>query len=149
MMKMAPAGNVYQAGTLSGNPIAMSAGMATLELLCEEGVYESLDQKAAYLSKGMGEAAAAAGVEIYQTRIGSIGCAFFTREPVSDFQSAQRSNTEAYGLFFREMLREGVYLAPSQFEAFFISTAHGPEELDRTVDAANRAFKRVKDVATR
>jgi glutamate-1-semialdehyde 2,1-aminomutase len=148
MMKMAPAGNVYQAGTLSGNPVAMSAGMATLELLCEEGVYESLDEKAAYLAKGMGEAAAAAGVGIQQTRVGSIGCAFFTRETVTDFQSAQHSNTEAYGLFFREMLREGVYLAPSQFEAFFISTAHGQEELDRTVEAASRAFKRVKAAVT-
>ncbi len=144
MQRMAPAGNVYQAGTLSGNPVAMSAGLATLEMLGEEGIYESLERKAAELAKGVGQAAEAAGVPIHQTRVGSIGCAFFTASPVTDFASAQTSNTDAYGLFFREMLREGVYLAPSQFEAFFISTAHGSEEIERTVDAAYRAFKRVQ-----
>lgn len=146
MMHMAPAGKVYQAGTLSGNPVAMSAGLTTLELLGEEGLYESLDRKAAALATGIGQAAASAGVQLFQTRVGSIGCSFFTQETVSDFQSAQSSDTEAYGIFFREMLREGVYLAPSQFEAFFISTAHGQDEIDRTVEAASRAFKRVKEI---
>ncbi|MHC1744096.1 MAG: glutamate-1-semialdehyde 2,1-aminomutase [Syntrophobacteraceae bacterium] len=145
MTHLAPAGNVYQAGTLSGNPVAMSAGLATLELLCEEGIYESLDRTAAALAAGIGEAAAAAGVDIFQTRVRSIGCSFFTKETVTDYKSAQTSDTEAYGIFFREMLREGVYLAPSQFEAFFISTAHGQDEIDRTVEAAGRAFKRVKE----
>ncbi len=144
MMHMSPAGSVYQAGTLSGNPVAMSAGLATLELLCEEGVYESLDRMATVLAAGIGQAASSAGVELFQTRVGSIGCSFFTKETVTDYRSAQTSDTESYGVFFREMLREGVYLAPSQFEAFFISTAHGQEEIDRTVEAAGRAFKRVK-----
>lgn len=148
MMHMAPAGTVYQAGTLSGNPIAMSAGLATLDLLCRDGVYELLESRAASLAQGIGDAASAAGVDLYQTRVGSIGCAFFTGEAVTDFRSAQRSNTEAYAIFFREMLREGIYLAPSQFEAFFISTTHGPDEIDRTIEAAHRALKRVKAALT-
>ncbi len=148
MMHMSPAGSVYQAGTLSGNPVAMSAGLATLELLCEEGVYEFLDRMATALAAGIGQAASSAGVELFQARVGSIGCSFFTKETVTDYRSAQTSDTESYGVFFREMLREGVYLAPSQFEAFFISTAHGQDEIDRTVEAASRAFKRVKAIRT-
>lgn len=145
MLRMAPAGDVYQAGTLSGNPLAMSAGLATLHLLEEEGVYEELDEKAEYLSKGIGQAARAEGIALFQTRVGSIGCAFFTDRVVRDFETAQTSDTEAYGVFFREMLKQGVYLAPSQFEAFFLSTAHTREDLDRTIDASSRGFARVRE----
>jgi glutamate-1-semialdehyde 2,1-aminomutase len=145
MLRMAPAGDVYQAGTLSGNPLAMSAGLATLQLLGEEGVYAELEEKADYLSRGIGQAAEAAGVELFQTRVGSIGCAFFTDRAVRDFETAQTSDTGAYAVFFREMLKQGVYLAPSQFEAFFLSTAHTREDLDRTIEASIHGFARVKE----
>ena len=144
MMRMAPVGDVYQAGTLSGNPLAMSAGLATLELLEEDGFYESLEKKSKYLAKGLSEAAKSAGVEVALNRIGSIGCGFFTSGPVVDFASALRSDTQAYALFFQEMLKRGIYLAPSQFEAFFISAAHEKEDLDQTVEAATEALQQVK-----
>jgi glutamate-1-semialdehyde 2,1-aminomutase len=145
MTRMAPLGDVYQAGTLSGNPLAMSAGLATLELLEQDGFYETLEEKAAYLAKGLKEAAQAAGVNVVLNRIGSLGCGFFTSEPVGDFASALKSDTQAYALFFQEMLKRGIYLAPSQFEAFFISTAHEREDLDRTVEAATQALQQVKE----
>ncbi len=146
MSRMAPAGDVYQAGTLSGNPLAMSAGLTTLQLLREEAVYEELDRRAEYLSRGMAQAAEAAGVKIFQTRVGSIGCAFFTDRAVRDFETAQTSDTQAYATFFQEMLKRGVYLAPSQFEAFFISAAHSMDDLDRTLEAAKHGFERVKQM---
>jgi len=138
-------GDVYQAGTLSGNPLAMSAGLATLELLEEEGFYETLEKKSEYLANGLSAAAKAAGVEVVLNRIGSIGCGFFTSDPVNDFAAALKSDTQAYALFFREMLKRGIYLAPSQFEAFFISTAHQKEDLDRTIEAATEALQTVKE----
>jgi glutamate-1-semialdehyde 2,1-aminomutase len=143
MMRMAPVGDVYQAGTLSGNPLAMSAGLATLELLEENGFYETLEKKSEHLSKGLCEAAESAGVEITLNRIGSIGCGFFNSGAVVDFSSALRSHTEAYALFFQEMLKGGIYLAPSQFEAFFISIAHNEQDLDRTVEVAAQALLKV------
>jgi glutamate-1-semialdehyde 2,1-aminomutase len=145
MMRMAPLGDVYQAGTLSGNPLAMSAGLATLELLEEDGFYEALEEKAGYLTKGLQEAAESAGVAVFLNRIGSIGCGFFSSEPVFDFASALKSDTQVYALFFQEMLKRGVYLAPSQFEAFFISNAHMKEDLDRTVEAATEALQKVRE----
>lgn len=145
MLKMAPAGDVYQAGTLSGNPLAMSAGLATLELLSEGGVYDALEEKGRYLAEGLSGVAKATEVPMVMHRVGSLGCGFFTDEPVVDFESALKSNTRAYAVFFQEMLKEGVYLAPSQFEAFFVSLAHEKSELDRTVDAAARALRRVKE----
>jgi len=146
MVRMAPEGDVYQAGTLSGNPLAMNAGLAVLQLLRDEGLYKELDSKAEHFSRGMAQAAQTAGVKIFQTRVGSIGCAFFTDRLVRDFETAQSSDTQAYAVFFQEMLKRGIYLAPSQFEAFFISAAHTFEDLDRTVEAARHAFKRVKEV---
>jgi glutamate-1-semialdehyde 2,1-aminomutase len=145
MMRMAPVGDIYQAGTLSGNPLAMSAGLTTLELLESDGFYQALEEKADYLAKGLDEAAKAVGVEVVLNRIGSIGCGFFTREPVNDFADALKSDTRAYALFFQEMLARGIYLAPSQFEAFFISAAHTSEDLDRTIGAATEALQRVKE----
>jgi glutamate-1-semialdehyde 2,1-aminomutase len=145
MLRMAPVGDIYQAGTLSGNPLAMSAGLATLELLEQERFYESLEEKAEYLAKGLNQAAESAGVEVVLNRIGSIGCGFFTSEAVVDFASALKSDTQAYALFFREMLKRGVYLAPSQFEAFFLSAAHERKDLDRTVEAATEALQQVRE----
>jgi len=147
MKHMAPLGSVYQAGTLSGNPLAMTAGLATLELLSRPGVYEELEAKGRYLAQGLSDAAARAGVAVCLNRVGSLGCAFFTDGPVTDFRTAQRSDTEAYGRFYRAMLEEGVALAPSQFEAFFVSLAHETEDLERTVQAASRALLRTREQA--
>jgi glutamate-1-semialdehyde 2,1-aminomutase len=146
MVRMAPEGDVYQAGTLSGNPLAMSAGLAVLQLLRDEGLYEELDSRADYFSRGMAQVADGAGVKVYQTRVGSVGCAFFTDRMVRDFETAQSSDTQAYAIFFQEMLKRGVYLAPSQFEAFFISAAHTREDLDQTIEAAGHAFRKVREL---
>jgi glutamate-1-semialdehyde 2,1-aminomutase len=143
MARMAPVGDVYQAGTLSGNPLAMSAGLATLELLEEDGFYGSLEKKSEHLAKGFSEAAEFAGVEITLNRIGSIGCGFFNSGAVVDFESALKSDTQAYALFFQEMFKGGIYLAPSQFEAFFIGIAHNQQDLDRTVEVAAQALLKV------
>ena len=141
MERIAPSGDVYQAGTLSGNPLAMSAGMAVLNVLSRGGIYEQIEKQNAYLCSGLHEAAGSAGVSVRLNTIASLGCGFFTKEPVFDLESATKSDTEAYGLFFREMLKRGVYLAPSQFEAFFVSAAHGKDDLDRTIQAAFEALK--------
>lgn len=145
MLKMAPAGDVYQAGTLSGNPLAMSAGLAMLEIVSRDGFYKELEEKADYLAKGLEEAAKAAAVDVTMNRIGSMGSGFFTSQAVNDFQSALTSDTEAYAVFFREMLRRGIYLAPSQFEAFFVSIVHETRDLDLTIEAAREAFRLVKE----
>ncbi len=146
LSRMAPAGDVYQAGTLSGNPLAMSAGLATLELLAEDGFYQSLEEKSDYLVHGLTEAANTTDVAVVLNRIGSIGCGFFTNEPVGDFATALKADTQAYALFFQEMLKRGIYLAPSQFEAFFISAAHSKTDLDQTIEAATQALQEVKAV---
>jgi len=141
MERVAPYGDVYQAGTLSGNPLAMSAGLAMLSVLGRGGVYEQIEKQNRYLCRGLEEAAGSAGVAVTLNRIGSLGCGFFTKGPVTDLESAARADTRAYGVFFREMLKRGVYLAPSQFEAFFVSAAHEREDLDRTIEAAFDALK--------
>lgn len=145
MNHMAPTGAVYQAGTLSGNPLAMSAGLAMLDLLSKEGVYEELNAKMDRLAGGLAQAAQAAGVPVTQNRIASMASGFFTSDPVFDFTSALKADTASYGLFFREMLARGVYFAPSQFEAFFVSTAHGEDDIDRTVEAAHKTLEIVRD----
>ncbi len=141
MSSVAPEGNVYQAGTLSGNPLAMSAGLAQLEVLSDPAIYKELEEKSAYLEKGIMDAARKSGVDIHANRVGSMGCVFFNNRPVTDFESAKKSDTGKYASFFRSMLEEGVYLAPSQFEAYFVSTAHEEKDLDKTIEAAARAFK--------
>jgi glutamate-1-semialdehyde 2,1-aminomutase len=140
---IAPLGPVYQAGTLSGNPLAVSAGIATLKQLKARGVYKKLEEKSAALSKGIGEAAKKAGVPLTQTRVGSILGAFFTSSPVVNWDSAKLSDTKRYGQFFHAMLEQGVYLAPSQFEAAFLSTAHSANDIDYTIKAAAAAFKKL------
>ena len=141
MERVAPCGDVYQAGTLSGNPLAMRAGLAALNVLSRGGIYEEIEKKNTYLCTGLQEAASAAGVPVTINRIASLGCGFFTEGPVFDLGSAAKSDTEAYAMFFREMLKRGVYLAPSQFEAFFVSAAHGRQDLDLTIQAAFDALK--------
>jgi glutamate-1-semialdehyde 2,1-aminomutase len=144
MEQIAPAGPVYQAGTLSGNPLAMTAGLTVLRRLRDRTVYERLEESGRRLCEGMSEAARAAGIETVTNRVGSMFTTFFTAEPVKDWPTAARADRDAYGRFFHSMLEEGVYLAPSQFEAAFIGVAHTDELLDRTVEAARRAFRSVK-----
>ncbi len=141
MDHLAPDGPVYQAGTLSGNPLAMAAGIATLEELKADGVYEKLDRLTLQLTRGMREAARHAGVPVYQTRMGSKFCQFFTEGEVTDYASAKRSDTNRYGRFFHEMIQRGVYLAPSQFEVGFVSLAHSSEDIDQTIAAAKEAME--------
>jgi glutamate-1-semialdehyde 2,1-aminomutase len=138
---VAPSGPVYQAGTLSGNPLAMAAGAAQLELLREPGTYERLERMSARLAEGI--SAAAAGAPIYQTRVGSMFCVFFSSTPVTDEASAKRSDTDAFATYFRTMLEHGVYLAPSQFEAGFVSLAHTEEDIEDTIAAAGVALQAV------
>ncbi|MCP4589736.1 MAG: glutamate-1-semialdehyde 2,1-aminomutase [bacterium] len=141
MQKVSPVGDVYQAGTLSGNPLAMAAGLATLRALAEDGVYESLEATSARLADGLESAAKQAGVPTVHARVGSMMCTFFHTEPVTDFASASRCNTQAYAAFFHAMLNRGVYLAPSQFECLFVSAAHSEEQIDQTIAASAEAFK--------
>ncbi len=140
MSLVAPAGPVYQAGTLSGNPLAMAAGIAQLELLQEPGVYEQLEARSAELAAGIGDAARAAGVPITQTRVGSMFCVFFTDQPVKDYTSARTASAGRYARFFQSMLEQGIYLAPSQFEAGFLSLAHRQPEIEQTIQAAQSAM---------
>ncbi len=141
MSLLSPSGGVYQAGTLSGNPLAMAAGIATLNLLKQPGFYQQLEEKSAYLAAGISKAAKDAGYPLFSTRVGSMVCAFFTKSEVTDWESAASCDTKAFATYFRAMLEEGIYLAPSQFETGFVSNAHTFEELDRTIAAAGRSFK--------
>lgn len=140
MDRLAPNGPVYQAGTLSGNPVAMVAGLVTLEALSKPGVYEELDRKGARLAEGLGAAADAAGLSTHRNRVGSLSTLFFTGEEVVDWASASTSDTDRYAAYFRGMLDRGYWLAPSQFEACFVSTAHTDEEIDGFVEAAADVF---------
>ncbi len=149
MEHLAPVGPVYQAGTLSGNPLAMAAGLATLQQLKVPGFYESLNNKRIKLETGLAEAAAAAGITINQTGIGSMFGTFFNAEPVVDFDSAASSDAEQFKVFFRALLKAGVYIAPSQFESGFISAAHNEADLDETIEAAGKAFWAVREYLDR
>ena len=141
MAKLSPSGGVYQAGTLSGNPLAMTAGIETLKLLQEEGFYRRLEEKSACLAAGISQAAKDAGYPIYSTRVGSMVCAFFTRGEVHDWATAAACDTKAFAKYFLAMLEAGIYLAPSQFETGFVSIAHSDADLDATIAAARKAFK--------
>jgi glutamate-1-semialdehyde 2,1-aminomutase len=140
MDRVAPQGPMYQAGTLSGNPLAMRAGITVLDLLSEPGVYERLEATSARLDAGLRAAAHDSGVPVQANRVGSMLTAFFADQPVRDEQTAQRSDKPRYARFFHGMLERGVYLAPSQFEAAFVSTAHGDAEVDQTIAAARAVF---------
>jgi len=141
MAQVAPSGPVYQAGTLSGNPLAMAAGIATLSILRKKGVYASLERKGAYLAAGTAANLAKTGVKAVQNRVGSLSCLFFSGKPVVDFCSAKNADTKKYARYFTGMLKGGVYLAPSQFEASFISLAHSEADLDRTLAVQRRVLK--------
>jgi glutamate-1-semialdehyde 2,1-aminomutase len=140
MELIAPSGPVYQAGTLSGNPLAMAAGLATLRATGEPGFYERLEELGQCWQRSMREAASAGGLPFTINQVGSMVSIFFTAGPVTDFASAAKSDTEAFKDFFWHMISRGVYLAPSQYEASFISTAHSEEDLERTFEAAREWF---------
>jgi glutamate-1-semialdehyde 2,1-aminomutase len=140
MEKMAPAGPVYQAGTLSGNPLAVEAGLATLEALARPGTYQKLDKLGARLGEGLIKAAQMAGIPSYHTRIGSMLCMFFSDEPVRNFEDALKCDTGRYAKYFHEMLKRGIYLAPSQFEATFLSLAHTEKDINATIRAAEQSL---------
>jgi glutamate-1-semialdehyde 2,1-aminomutase len=139
---VAPTGPVYQAGTLSGNPLAMAAGLATLRATGEPGFYERLEELGRRWRQGMNEAASASGVPFAINQVGSMASIFFTGGPVTDFATAASSDTEAFKNFFWHMISRGVYLAPSQYEAGFISTAHSERDLEMTCEAAGEWFAR-------
>ena len=136
MEHLAPIGPVYQAGTLSGNPIAMVAGLALIAELSKPGVYDELERKGARLEAGLRAAVAASGVDAYLTRVGAMACMFFTADEVHDWKTAATSDTERYGAYFRGMLDRGIALAPSQFEAAFIGLAHSDADIDTMTTAA-------------
>jgi len=141
MQQVAPLGAVYQAGTLSGNPLAVTAGIETLRLLRDPGLYEGLEAKARRLCDGIQEAAQRAGVPVYATRVGSMFCTFFTNHPVTDYASASTAETARFRRYFHSLLDAGIYVAPSQFEAGFLSTAHTNGDIEHTIEASSRAFQ--------
>lgn len=141
MDSISPLGAVYQAGTLSGNPVAMTAGIATLEILKDNTIYKRLEEKSHRLAVGMERVCKDAKIPAHHTRIGSMLCTFFTDEPVTDYATAKRCDTKRYAKFFHGMLEKGFYFAPSQFEAVFVSTSHGEREIDATIDAFKDVIK--------
>lgn len=143
MRLIAPEGPVYQAGTLSGNPLAVAAGLATLRTLQDKQPYEQLDKAAGKLAGGLAEAASAAGTAVTINRVGSMLTVFFADDPVMDYASAATSDRREYAAFFRASLESGIMFAPSQFEAAFVSTAHTEKDIALTVERAEAAFKEV------
>ena len=141
MERIAPLGPVYQAGTLSGNPLAMTAGIETLTLLRAPGVYRQLEMRAKQLGAGLAAEAKRAGVPVFSTRVGSMLGLFFTPRPVVDFATAKTSDTNVFTQYFHGLLNRGIYTAPSQFEAMFLSLAHTPQLIERTIRAARAVFR--------
>ena len=140
---LAPLGPVYQAGTLSGNPLAMAAGIASLELLLENDCYTRLEQLGQQLESGMQDAAKSAGIPVRFNRVGAMFCAYFTDQPVHNLADAMKSDRERFAKYFRGMLEQGVFLAPSQFEAGFLSTAHTEADIEMTIRAARTVLKKI------
>ncbi len=145
MERLAPVGDVYQAGTLSGNPLAMAAGLKTLQILKEKDPYGRLEEMSSYLCEEASKIARSLGLDLFFSRVGSMFTFFFTRGPVRDYESARRSDTAAYSRYFWTLLREGIYVASSQFEAAFLSTAHTEEDLERTLSALEKAFRAARE----
>jgi glutamate-1-semialdehyde 2,1-aminomutase len=143
MEGVAPLGGVYQAGTLSGNPLAMAAGIETLEILKSRRVYQDLGKKTSYLTERIFESAEERGIPVSINRATGMFTLFFTGGPVRDYFSAKRSDTKRFAKFFIEMLDQGIYLPPSQYEAWFISLAHTQKDLDKTIEACDTAFKKI------
>ena len=140
MSKVAPQGSVYQAGTLSGNPVAMAAGIATLEQLQENGFYATLDQKSDQLLSGMEQAAKKAGIPVQAKRVGSMLGFFFNESAVKNFDDAKTCNLDRFSAFYNGLRQRGIYIAPSQFEVLFVSIAHDTEHLERTIEAAGEVL---------
>lgn len=144
MNQVAPVGPIYQAGTLSGNPLSMTAGLVTLRRLKHKSVYERLEKTTERLTAGLTAAAEEAGIKTVTNRVGSMWTSFFNPDPVIDWDTANKSDRQLYGRFFHAMLNEGIYLAPSQFEAGFVSLAHTDEVIEQTIAAAKKAFALVR-----
>jgi glutamate-1-semialdehyde 2,1-aminomutase len=140
MDRVAPLGPVYQAGTLSGNPLAMSAGIASLDLLAAPGFYDSLEARAKRLGDGIRAAVSETSTSANSARVGSLLTLFFSRDPVSDYAAAKKCDTQRFAAFFRAMLDRGIFLAPSQFEALFVSAAHTDADIDRTIAAVRESL---------
>ncbi len=143
MERVSPLGGVYQAGTLSGNPIAMTAGIATLDVLKTKGFYQELEKKTTYLVEGISELADERLIPITINKATGMFTIFFTEEPVIDYRTAKRSNTKRFSQFFVEMLNQGIYIPPSQFEAWFVSMAHTQNDLNKTIEACDIAFRKL------
>ena len=146
MNNIAPAGPIYQAGTLSGNPLSMTAGLVTLRRLRDKSVYDQLESASKKLCDGLAAAAQEAEITTVTNRVGSMWTGFFTDEPVINWDSANKCDRQLYGKFFHAMLNEGVYLAPSQFEAAFVSLAHTDEVIEQTIEAARKALRRLTQI---
>jgi len=144
MQYIAPLGPVYQAGTLSGNPLAVSAGLKTLQLLADHGVYEKLENKTRRLTNGLVMAAKSAGIPVTVNVVGSMFTLFFTSKNITDYTSALTSDQEMFARYFQGMLEEGISLPPSQFETNFVSSAHTDEDIDRTISSAQKVFSSFK-----
>jgi len=145
MDTLAPVGSVYQAGTLSGNPIATAAANATLDILAKGNCYQRLESSAALLEAGLAKAAKDAKIPVTINRVGSIMSCFFTERPVRNFDDVQSTNIKQFKSFFAEMLRQGIYLAPSAYEAMFVSLAHSQQDIVKTIEAAKICFRKIKD----
>lgn len=143
MEGIAPTGPVYQAGTLSGNPLAVTAGIQALKLLKQPGVYKLLEDRSRQLASGLADAAKKTGIPVFGTRVGAMLGLFFTNQTVRDYKTAATSDTKRFAGYFTSMLNQGIYLAPSQFEATFLSTAHSQRDIELTIRAAYHAFKRL------
>jgi glutamate-1-semialdehyde 2,1-aminomutase len=143
MEQVAPSGPVYQAGTLSGNPLAMAAGLAQLEALEKSNGWERLERSGGYLERGLLDILSERGLPYAVNRVGSMLTLFFSQGPVTDFETATSSDTRRHAVFFREMLERGVHLPPSQYEALFVSLAHDDADLERTLEAACESLRRV------
>jgi glutamate-1-semialdehyde 2,1-aminomutase len=143
---IAPDGPVYQAGTLSGNPLAMAAGIAAITLLQKPDFYNELEKKSAWLASRMQDVAEKAGLPVQINRVGSMMTAFFTSEPVTDYVSAMKSDTDLYGRHYRQMRDRGIYLAPSQFEVAFISAAHTLDDLEKMIKMTEWSFKKLLEI---
>lgn len=144
MEMIAPEGPIYQAGTLSGNPLAMAAGIATLQVLGRPGVYEELERKSARLEEGFRANAVEIGLEATINRVGSMVCPFFTPQRVYNYETAKSSDTALFARYFSAMMDRGVLVAPSQFEGMFVSLAHSDEDIERTIEAHRSALKSLK-----
>jgi glutamate-1-semialdehyde 2,1-aminomutase len=143
MNMLAPVGPVYQAGTLSGNPLATAAAIATIDILAQKGTYEKLESSAVMLEAGLADAAKEAGVDVTLNRVGSIMSCFFTNKKIQNFADVQSTDIKRFKKFFSSMLARGIYLAPSAYEAMFVSLAHSESDIEKTIDAAKDSFKKI------